>query len=156
MGAKSKAGKAGSAVAAARTSPYVQRLVDDAELRDNIRVAFESARGAYDRLNNGKTPGKVLLDDKKFQKELRKASDAARDASIALREGKKRKRGGLGRKLLVLVIGTGVAMAASEGLRSKVLDTLFGKEEEFDYTSTTAPATPPPPAAKPTESAPAS
>ena len=31
-------------------------------------------------------------------------------------------------------------MAASEGLRNKVLDALFGAEEEFDYTSsTTAP-----------------
>jgi hypothetical protein len=32
------------------------------------------------------------------------------------------------------------------GLRNKVLDTLFGAEEEFDYTSTTAP--PPAPAAE--------
>ena len=32
------------------------------------------------------------------------------------------------------------ALALSEGLRSKVLDMLFGAEEEFDYSSTTAPA----------------
>jgi hypothetical protein len=35
-------------------------------------------------------------------------------------------------------------MAASEDLRNKVLDALFGAEEEFDYTSTTAPSTPAP------------
>ena len=46
------------------------------------------------------------------------------------------------RKLLVLAIGAGVALAVSEDLRSKVLDALFGKEEEFDYGST-APSTPP-------------
>jgi hypothetical protein len=32
----------------------------------------------------------------------------------------------------------------NEGLRSKVLDALFGSEEEFDYTSTTTPPTPAP------------
>ena len=32
------------------------------------------------------------------------------------------------------------ASPLSEGLRNKVLDTLFGAEEEFDYTSTTSPA----------------
>ena len=37
-----------------------------------------------------------------------------------------------------------LALALSEGLRSKVLDLLFGAEEEFDYSSTTAPATPAP------------
>jgi hypothetical protein len=31
----------------------------------------------------------------------------------------------------------------SDSLRSKVLDALFGAEEEFDYTSNTAPAAPP-------------
>ena len=33
-----------------------------------------------------------------------------------------------------------LAIALSEGLRSKVLDLLFGAEEEFDYSSTTTPA----------------
>jgi hypothetical protein len=33
-----------------------------------------------------------------------------------------------------------VAIAVSEDLRKKVLDQLFGAEEEFEYTSQTAPA----------------
>ena len=33
----------------ARENPYVQRLVEDEELRDNLRDAFEAARGAYAR-----------------------------------------------------------------------------------------------------------
>jgi len=48
------------------------------------------------------------------------------------------------RKLFLLLVLAGVAMAASPDLRNKVLDALFGSEEEFDYTSTTAPATPAP------------
>jgi len=150
--AKSKAAKAGGAMSAVKTSPYVQRLVEDAELRDNLRTAYDSARVAYDRLSNGKAPTKALLDDKKLHKELKKTSEALRDASSALRDGPKRKRkGGLGRLLVLTVVGGGLALALSEGLRNKVLDALFGAEEEFDYQSTTTPAAPPP--ATPAETA---
>ena len=41
--------------------------------------------------------------------------------------------------MLLGVVGAGVALAVSEDLRKKVLDALFGAEEEFEYTSTTAP-----------------
>ena len=37
-----------------------------------------------------------------------------------------------------------LALAVSESLRTKVLDMLFGAEEEFDYSTTTAPETPAP------------
>jgi len=46
--------------------------------------------------------------------------------------------------LLLLIIATALALVVSEDLRSKVLDLLFGSEEEFDYSSTTAPAEPAP------------
>jgi hypothetical protein len=140
--AKKKAAAAAGAVAAAKDNPYVQRIVTDSELHDNVRVAFESAKSAYERLTNGKAPTKVIMDDKKLHKDLKNAAEALRDAGSALREApqKKKRRGGFGRKLLVLVIGAGVALAVSSDLRSKVLDALFGKEEEFDYTSTTSPA----------------
>jgi hypothetical protein len=146
--AKNKAAAAAGAVAAAKDNPYVQRIVTDDELRDNVRVAFESAKSAYERLTNGKTPTKAIMDDKKLHKDLKNAAEALRDAGSALREApqKKKRKGGLGRKLLVLVIGAGVALAVSSDLRSKVLDALFGKEEEFDYTSTTSPTSSAPPA----------
>jgi hypothetical protein len=37
-------------------------------------------------------------------------------------------------------VSAGIALAVSEGLRKKVLDALFGAEEEFEYTSTTSSA----------------
>ena len=153
--AKKKAAAAAGAVAAAKDNPYVQRIVTDDELRDNVRVAFESAKSAYERLSNGKAPSKALMDDKKLHKDLKEAAEALRDAGAALREAPKKKRGkrsgGFGRKLLLLMIGAGAAVALSGGLRSKLLDALFGKEEEFDYTSTTSPASPAP-AAQPVSS----
>jgi hypothetical protein len=109
-----------------------------------VRVAFEAARDAYDRLSSGKSTSKTLTDDKKFHKDLQTAAEALRDAGSSLREGPKKKRkGGLGRKLLLLIVAGGAALALSSDLRSKVLDALFGAEEEFDYTSTTAPSAAP-------------
>ena len=141
MAAKKKAAKAGAVAAA----PYVQRVISDEELRDNVRVAVDSARVAFARLQNGKGVPKTVLDDKKFHRDVSKAAVALKDASDAIRESPKRKRkGGLVRKLLFLVVAGGAAVAVSEDLRNKVLDTLFGKEEEFDYTSSTQPSTPPP------------
>ncbi|HEX8105403.1 MAG TPA: hypothetical protein VF533_22505 [Solirubrobacteraceae bacterium] len=155
MAAKKKAAKAGAAAVAAKNSPYVQRLIEDEDLRESIVEAYESARAAYNRLNNGKSPAKAIFDDKKLQKELSNAASNLRDASVSLREApKKQKKGGLGRKLLLLVVAGGAALALSEGLRKKVLDALFGAEEEFEYTSATTPPAPAPapstPAAGPT------
>ena len=142
MGAKKKAAKAGAAAYAVRKSPYVQRIADDEELRQNLWSAYESARVAVGRLQNGKHPTKQIFDDKKLQKDLKSAAESFKDASVALREGPKRKRGGgLGKLILLGVVTAGVALAVSEDLRKKVLDALFGAEEEFEYSATTAPST---------------
>ena len=143
MGAKKKAAKAGAAAAAVRKSPYVQRIAEDEELRANLWSAYESARHAVGRLQNGKHPTRQIFDDKKLQKDLKAAAESFKDASVALRAKPKRKRrGGFGRLMLLGVVSAGVALAVSEDLRKKVLDALFGAEEEFEYTSTTAPSTP--------------
>jgi adenylosuccinate synthase len=150
MAAKNKATKAGAGAfavgKAARSNPYVNQLIEDAELRDNLRTAYESARKAYGRIN-GKGPVKALTEDKKVQKELREAASSLRDAAETLRGSTKRKRSRKGRTLLLVVVGAGLALALSEGLRKKVLDAMFGAEEEFEYTSTTTPA----PTAAPSE-----
>ncbi|HLM09744.1 MAG TPA: hypothetical protein VK307_08540 [Thermoleophilaceae bacterium] len=143
MAAKKKAAKAGAGAFAAgqavRSNQYVQRLVEDAELRENLRSAFESAKKAYSRMN-GKGPVKAVTEDKKTQRELRVAANSLKDAAESLRGSKKRKRG-KGRLLLIALVGAGVALVASEGLRKKVLDALFGAEEEFEYTASTTPPT---------------
>jgi hypothetical protein len=130
-----------------KTNPYIQRLIEDADLRENVRKAVDSTKSAYERLMNGKTPAKALVEDKKLQADVKRAFEAIREATEALSEAPKkraRKGLGLGRKFLVLAIGGGLALAGSETLRSKVLDTLFGAEEEFQYTPPAdTPATPP-------------
>ena len=86
MAAKDKAEAAAAAARSAGHNPYVQRIIQDDELRDNMVVAVEAARNAYARLNNGKTPAKALMEDKKLHKELKRTSDALRDATAALRD----------------------------------------------------------------------
>jgi hypothetical protein len=140
--AKNKAQKAKGAAMKARYNPYVQRVVDDEDLRANLWQAYESARDAYARLSNGKSPSKAILDDKKLHKNLKEAAENLRDAGMALRESPKRRSGGAGRFILLAIIGAGLALALSEGLRKKVLDALFGAEEEFEYSSTTTASSP--------------
>ena len=139
MGAQSKSAKAGDAARSVASNPYVRRLIEDEELRDNIREAFEAARGAYQRMSNGKGPAKALMDDKKVHRDLQNAAESLKEASDQLR-GKRSGGGfGLGKALLVAIIGAALVLILSEDARRMVLDRLFGAEEEFEYTSTTTP-----------------
>jgi hypothetical protein len=144
MAAKKKAVKAGAGAVAAgkavRSNPYVQRVMEDPELRENLVNAFEAARKAYTRISNGKRPVKAVTEDKKVQRELRNAATSLKDAADSLRgTKKKRKKRRKGRLLLMGIIGGALAIGFSEGLRKKILDALFGAEEEFEYTATTTP-----------------
>jgi hypothetical protein len=135
---KTTSARAGDIYETARENPYVQRLIEDEDLRESLKDAFEAAKSAYGRATgNGKSTVQAVTSDKKVQKDLRKAAENLQEASERLREKKKRK-GGIGRLLLIAIVGAVIALAVSEGARKAVLDTLFGAEEEFEYTSTTS------------------
>ena len=137
----SRSEKAGDAARSVAQNPYVRRLLEDEELRQNIRVAFDAAKDAYGRMSNGKGPAQSLLDDKRVHRDLSTAAESFKDAADALR-GKRRGGGfGLGKVLLVGIVGAALVLILSEDARKVVLDKLFGAEEEFEYTSTTTPAT---------------
>ncbi len=136
---KTTTARAGDIYETARGNPYVQRLIEDEELRDSLKDAFEAAKNAYGRATgNGKGTVKAVTSDKKVQKDLRKAAENLQEASERIRSKPKKRKGGIGRLLLLALIGGIVAMAVSEGARKAVLDALFGAEEEFEYTSTTS------------------
>src|SRR5690242_15506374 len=126
MAAKKKAAKAQQAAMKARYNPYVQKVIDDEDLRENVIDAYEALRAAYGRVSNGKSTSDQIFDDKKLHKHVKEASESLRDVAVALHDAPKRKRsGGIGKLLLVGIVGTGLALALSEGLRKKVLDALF-------------------------------
>ncbi|MBS1860201.1 MAG: hypothetical protein JSS68_00675 [Actinobacteria bacterium] len=139
--AKSKtthtADRAGDLYEAARENAYVQRLIEDEDLRDNLKDAFNSAKKAYGRATgNGKGTVKAVTSDKKVQKEMRQAAEALQEARERLQKPKKKHR--LGKLILLAIVGAVVALIVSEGARKAVLDALFGAEEEFEYTSSTS------------------
>ena len=138
--ASTKTQKARDAASTVGSNEYVRRLIEDEELRDSIREAYDASKTAYGRIQKQKHPAKAVLDDKKTQKELREAAESLRLASDRLR-GKKEKGGSvLGKLFVVAIVGAIAAVVLSEDLRKAVLDRLFGAEEEFEYTSTTAPS----------------
>ena len=136
---KTKATQATDLYSTARENPYVQRLIEDQELRDSLRNAFEAARGAYGRATgNGKGPVKAVTGDRKVQKDLRQAAESLREATEQLRGPRKRKRSKLGRLIMLGIVGAVIALVVSEDARKTLLDALFGAEEEFEYTSSTS------------------
>ena len=136
-----KAKRAKHAVGSAADNPYLRRLVEDEDLRDSFKTAVDAARDAYDRLSSNGSPINTAIDDKKVHKDLKVAAENLRDVSDRVR-GKKKERH-WGRIIFVGLAGAALAIVLSEDLRKTVLDKVFGAEEEFEYTSTTTPASPP-------------
>jgi hypothetical protein len=125
-------------VGSAADNQYLHRLMEDENLRDSVRDAFEAARDAYQRLSANGSVIDTAIDDKKLHKDLKETAENLRDASNRLRG--KEKEHHWGRLILIGIAGAALAIVLSEDLRKAVLDKLFGAEEEFEYTSTTTPA----------------
>lgn len=137
MAQMTKKAKAKHQAKAVKKNPYIRQIVEDEDLRRTLWEAYGSARDAYSRLSRGKAPHKAIFDDKKLQKDLKRAAHSIQEASVTFREAPKRGRKRFKRLVLLAVMGGTAALAVSEDLRNKVLDLLFGKEEKFDYTPTT-------------------
>ena len=133
-----RAQRARSAAAAAGSNPYLRRIVEDEDLRESVVTAFEAARNAYDRISANGSPIDTAIDDKKLHQDLKTAAENMREATRRLK-GEEEKRH-WGRLLFVALVAAVLAVILSEGLRKSILDALFGAEEEFEYTSTTTPA----------------
>ena len=136
-----------------KANPYIQRLIEDGELRENISTAVDSSRSAYNALLSSGSPQKAVFEDDKLHGHVSSAASAIRDIATTLndvpngkvKKTKPKKKGlRLGRKLLLVLVAAGAALALSEPLRNKVLDALFGAEEEFQYTPPAATTSEPP------------
>jgi hypothetical protein len=111
----------------ADVTPYVKRAIQDEELRENLRSAFETARGVYDELigKRGVTgvATKVASDD------LRSAANR-----IQRGEGHKSRNGSL--LLVGIVIGILFNPVTGPETRRWLKDRIFGEDEEFGYGGT--------------------
>ena len=140
MAVKSKkiADKITEATEQAKDNPYLQKIVEDKELRENAVAALQSVKSAFDRAQaTGLENPADLVNDKKLRKDLKSAADTFKQTKDEIASaGKPKKKKRLGKLLVVGVIGAVAALVISDDLRKQVLDALFGAEEEFEYTTT--------------------
>ena len=113
----------------ADVKPYVQRAIQDEELRDNLRSAFDTARDVYDELIGKRGVTGVatkVASDKDIQDQLRSAA-----SRIQGNEGHK----GRNSSLLLAGIALGILFNPMTGPETRrwLKDKIFGEEEEFGY-----------------------
>jgi hypothetical protein len=135
--------------------PYVERAMQDEELRESVKKAVESARSVYDDLvaRKGVVPlANKVATDQDIQDNLKQTVEELRKAADRLRG----KEDHSGRNTLLLFIG--VVLGAlfnpwtGPATRAWIKDTIFGGEEEFTYQGgNSSPMSPP--ASSPTSEA---
>jgi hypothetical protein len=122
--------------AARNVKPYVERALHDAELRENVRNAYESARSVYNELvgNRGVTGvASRVATDKDIQSDLRSTIAELRKAADRVQGGERHK--GRNSGLLFLGIGLGLLFNPLTGpaTRKWLSDRLFGGSDDFTY-----------------------
>ncbi len=120
----------------ADVKPYVQRALQDEELRDNLRSAFDTARDVYDELIGKRGVTGVatkVASDKDIQDQLRSAIDDLRSAANRI-QGNAGHKGRNG-SLLLAGIALGILFNPMTGPETRrwLKDKIFGEEEEFGY-----------------------
>ena len=122
----------------ADVKPYVQRAIQDEELRDNLRSAFATARDVYDELIGGRGVSGVaskVASDKDIQDQLRSAIEDLRSAADRI-QGKEEHKGRNGSLLLAgIVLGILFNPMTGPETRRWLKDKIFGEDEEFGYGS---------------------
>lgn len=121
--------------AASTFKPYFDRALQDPELRDNVRNAYESARGLYDELigNRGVTGvAKRVATDKDLQDELRSAIADLRSAADRVR-GKQERKGHSGLVLLGLALAVVFNPFTGPQIRKWITERVFGETDGFTY-----------------------
>lgn len=122
--------------AASNVKPYVDRVMRDEELRENVRNAYESARSIYDELMG---PRRVtglatrVATDKDLQEEFKSVIAELREAADRV-QGKKDHSGRNSFLLLVgITLGALFNPITGPQTREWLSNRLFGGGDDFTY-----------------------
>ncbi|MGH2972733.1 MAG: hypothetical protein ACRDNM_13330 [Gaiellaceae bacterium] len=121
--------------AASTVKPYFERALHDAELRDNVRGAYESARAIYDELlgDRGVTGvARRVATDRDIQDELRSAIADLRTAADRVR-GKEEQKSHSGLLLIGLVLAVIFNPFTGPQIRKWISERIFGETDGFTY-----------------------
>jgi hypothetical protein len=110
---------------ASRLGPYVERLLQNAYVQDNLLDAVENLRDAYERAQKRRVePAR----DEKIRRQLRQSVLSLQKAGEALKSGRQKPKKRRAKRTLVLAslgaVGVAAALAASDELRSKLFDSV--------------------------------
>jgi hypothetical protein len=125
---------------AANVRPYVERALSDEELRENLREAFQAAKGAYSELisTKGTAAAKAtkVATDKEIQESLRTAIEELRNAAERVRGGRQVHKSHK-TSMLVSGIALGILLNPATGpsTRKWLRERIFGSGEEFEFPS---------------------
>ena len=122
--------------AAGNVKPYVQRAVQDEDLRENVKAAFQAARDVYDELlgNRGVTTiAARVATDKDIQDELKSAIADLRKAADRV-QGKE-DHGARNTTFLLAGIALGILFNPMTGPQTRkfLSDRMFGGGDDFSY-----------------------
>jgi hypothetical protein len=115
--------------------PYVERALHDAQLRENIRNAYVSARSIYDELlgQRGLTGVATrVAKDKDIQDELRTAIGELRSAASRV-QGETQRKSRSGLLFVVALVAALVNPVTGPKLRAWISKHLFGGDDDFTY-----------------------
>jgi hypothetical protein len=107
---------------AAIVTPYIEELLENSYVRENLRDAAQNVRGAYGRAHKRRAKA---TGDERFRRQVQDAARSITEAGSALRSGRRKPRPRWGRRLafllgLVGVAAVGIALAADEELRASL------------------------------------
>ena len=116
--------------------PYVQRAIQDEELRENLRSAYATAREVYDELIGNRGVSGVatkVANDKEIQDQLRSAIQDLRNAANRIQGQDTHK--GRNSSLLLVGIALGILFNPVTGPETRrwLKDRVFGEDEEIGY-----------------------
>jgi hypothetical protein len=122
--------------AASTVKPYVDRVMQDEDLRENVRNAYESARTIYEELMG---PRRVtglatrVATDRDIQNELKSVVAELREAAERV-QGRK-EHGGRNGFLLLVGIALGALFNPITGPQTRewLSNRLFGGDDDFTY-----------------------
>ena len=109
-------------------SAFVERLLRNAYVQDNLFEAVENLRGAYERAQKRRVkPAR----DSKIRRQLRQAALSLKEAGEALKSGRHKPRKRWPRRILIVIgaIGVAAALGGSKALRRKLVggDSVAGR-----------------------------